>query len=182
MAQQAAPQDAVLVKLNDDLNKTYLAFGAAGKEGLAQQEVQDRNAAAAGRATAGQRVAVKASINYRNDRWDLVDAVNFKAVRLEDLKAEDLPAAMQKMDLEERKTFVAEATRRRGEIQKQTADANKERDLFVAAATAKAAAEEAKAAAGKAGAPPPSAAHHGTLGGAMKKAVHEQAAAKSIEL
>lgn len=39
-----APQDAAIVKLNEDLNKTYIAYGKTGESKLQAQTAQDANA------------------------------------------------------------------------------------------------------------------------------------------
>ena len=36
-----APQDQKIATLNDELNKTYIAYGAAGKDKKANQAAQD---------------------------------------------------------------------------------------------------------------------------------------------
>jgi len=91
-----APQDAEIARLGEELNRTYLAFGRGGQAGAARQAEQDRNARA--HAVAGapvQRAVAKASAQYRNAGWDLVDAVAECEVRLEELKDEDLPEVMR---------------------------------------------------------------------------------------
>ncbi|HUQ52427.1 MAG TPA: vWA domain-containing protein, partial [Gammaproteobacteria bacterium] len=43
VANVATPFDAPLAALNDEMNKTYIAFGTAGERGRANQAEQDRN-------------------------------------------------------------------------------------------------------------------------------------------
>ena len=54
---------------------------------------------------------------YCNDGWDLVDAIKNGKCKLEEVKTEDLPADMQKLDQAGRKAKVAEAAKQREEIQ-----------------------------------------------------------------
>lgn len=128
-----APQDARIVALNEELNKTYVAFGKQGRDKLRNQAVQDNNAnrkkesgAAVGRAIA------KSSKNYYNASWDLVDASKEKDFDWTKVKEEDLPEEMKKLDLEGRKKYVADKEAKRAEIQKKIQSLNEARKKFVA--------------------------------------------------
>jgi len=127
-----APQDAKIVELNAKLNETYIPIGASGKRRVAEQVAQDANAAAnKGSGAELQRVVSKASGNYWNANWDLVDACKTKDFKWEELKDEDLPEEMRKLDVEGRKKHVAEQQAKRDEINKQIQALNKEREAFV---------------------------------------------------
>ena len=129
-----APQDQDLARLSGALNGTYLAYGAGGGDGVRRQEAQDRNAASV--ASSGAlvaRAAAKASGNYQNGSWDLVDAAKDKDFRLDSLKPADLPATMQALPPAERKEFVEKKSRERGELQAQIQTLNEARTKFVAA-------------------------------------------------
>lgn len=158
VAAVVAPQDAELARLNQELNATYVAFGAKGKEAKARQAAQDRNAESAGQGAAVQRAAAKASSNYRNDDWDLVDAAK-AGVAPAAIPAAQLPPEMQAMDAKERETYVRDLSARRSEIQSKMQRLQTERQAHVAA-------EEKKAAAS--GGP--------TMDKAMLEAIHEQGA------
>ena len=109
-----APQDKEIEKLGTDLNKTYVPYGAKGKAGMENQKAQDKNASSAGSGSNLQRQVCKASHNYNNDRWDLVDAIKKGTVKLEDIKEEDLPEEMRKMSMEEKKKYVEAKAAERG--------------------------------------------------------------------
>lgn len=126
-----APQDKEIAKLNEELNKTYVAYGAHGQEAAANQAVQDGNAAKLGLEAYNQRAACKASGNYTNGHWDLVDAYKADAKKLETVKVEELPAELQKLKPEERKAFVEEKSKARAEIQEKIAKLNTERVQYV---------------------------------------------------
>jgi hypothetical protein len=149
--------------LNTKLNGTYISYGAFGGVGRARQEVQDSNAAStpAAPAVVAQRVASKASANYRNAEWDLVDRSKEKDFDLAKLKNEELPEEMRKMTLEEKKEHLAKKTTERGELQKRIADLAKDREKYVA--------EKSKADS-----------KENTLGKAVSTAVREQAAKKGV--
>jgi hypothetical protein len=128
----AAPQDAAIVKLGDELNKTYVAYGKAGRLGSENQRAQDKNAASAAPAVAAERSLSKASAQYRNESWDLVDAAKDGKFRLADVKDEELPENMRKMTAEERKAYVEKQTAERERIQKEIAGLNAERQKYIA--------------------------------------------------
>ncbi len=127
-----APQDAEIVKLNEELNKTYIAFGARGAARFAEQAAQDNNALekkASGAAV--QRAVSKASLNYHNSSWDLCDASKAKDFDWTKLKDDELPENMRKMDVAGRKKYVAECQAKRDAITEKIQKLNKERQTFV---------------------------------------------------
>ncbi len=158
-----APQDKEIAELNGKLNHTYIAFGARGADGKARQEAQDSNAASAPAAPSvvAQRALSKASANYSNATWDLVDRSKEKDFDLGKLKDEELPEEMRKMSADERKAHLTKKTAERADIQKQIADLAKKRDAYVA---------EALKSEGK----------DSTLGRAVTTAVREQAEKKGV--
>jgi len=127
-----APQDADIVKLNEELNKTYLAYGGEGAARVQTQAAQDALAgehAAAGAAV--QRAVTKASANYCNTTWDLVDACKQKDFDWSKMKAETLPEEMRKMTAEERVAHVEKMAKQRAEVQSRIQSLNKQREEFV---------------------------------------------------
>lgn len=130
-----APQDMELAKLGSELNQTYLAFGASGRAAAERQSLQDRNAMALAPASGAvvQRAVTKASANYQNASWDLVDAAKDTSFKLEEVKPADLPAEMQKMTEAERKEFIEKKARDRAELQAKIQTLNAEREKYVAA-------------------------------------------------
>ncbi len=128
-----APQDKEIVRLNEELNKTYINYGAAAPAAKARQVAQDTNAAAKAESGAQvQRVISKASANYCNTAWDLVDACKQKDFDITKVKEADLPEEMKKMSADERKAYIAAKTAERDEIQKKVLTLNKEREAYVA--------------------------------------------------
>jgi hypothetical protein len=127
-----APQDTEIARLGVDLNKTYVPFGKMGQEGLARQSAQDANAGSVSAAVLANRSVSKSNAFYCNDAWDLVDAIKNGKCKLEDVKDEDLPAELRKLDKAGRKNKVDEATRQRNEIQAKILKLNTERDKYLA--------------------------------------------------
>ncbi len=129
-----APQDKEIVKLNEELNKTYISYGKDAPASKLRQEVQDSNAAAKAESGAQvQRVISKASANYSNTGWDLVDACKQKDFDITKIKEADLPEEMKKMTVDERKDYLAKKTAERAEIQQKVLELNKQREAYVSA-------------------------------------------------
>ena len=158
-----APQDKALIELSNRLNGTYIVYGARGRQFKANQVAQDLNALTVSGANASSRAMTKSSQFYRNDSWDIVDALKHDKVKLEEIKNEDLPENMQKMSMEERKAYVESNAKKRAEIQKKIQVLNEQRKKYVA--------EEMKKLQrrGK------------TLGSAMIQAVRRQATARNFK-
>jgi hypothetical protein len=159
-----SPYDKEIVKLGQDLNKTYVPYGKEGKEAAKRQEEQDSNAEKAGGGANVGRANSKGGENYRNDSWDLVDALENKTVKLEDVKTEDLPEDLRKLNKEDLKKYIDKKKEERAELRKNLAEANTKREAYVA--------EERKKLAEKG---------EKTLDEAMVKTVKEQAARKNIK-
>lgn len=129
-----APQDREIARLSSELNNTYLAYGRAGAAGSSRQEMQDRNAATV--ASSGalvERSVAKASPNYNNGSWDLVDASRNNDFKLEAVKESDLPATMQALPPAERQEFVEQKSKERARLQAKINELNAEREQYVAA-------------------------------------------------
>ena len=92
-----APQDEKIVKLNEELNKTYIAYGKIGQAKLESQTVQDANALSKKKSGAAVgRAVTKASKNYWNGNWDLGDASKAKDFDWATVKEADLPEEMKR--------------------------------------------------------------------------------------
>jgi len=128
----AAPQDKEIAELGARLNSTYVAYGSLGRDAAARQSAQDMNAAAASSTVATQRAAAKASYNYRNESWDLVDALKYKNADLGKFKAEELPEEMRKMTIDEQKAYIEAKARERAQIQQQIQRLNDGRTKYIA--------------------------------------------------
>ncbi len=159
------PYDAEIGQLNDELNKTYIAFGSVGKERQARQLAQDANASSFGSSNNAERAVSKSKKStYNNATWDAVDAMEEDEEIVEKMKEEDLPEEMKGMDTKERKEFIAGKAKEREEIQKKIQESAKKRSKFIA--------EKRKESANK---------EENTLDAVMLKAVREQAENKAFK-
>jgi hypothetical protein len=133
-----APQDKQISTLGIELNKTYLGYGVHAREGMAKQQSEDNNATAhAGKGAAQQRAVSKASYNYCNTAWDLVDACREGTVKLADVPVDQLPEAMKTMTPEQREAHLKKMTEMRAGLQQKIMLLNREREAFVAEALKK---------------------------------------------
>jgi len=121
-----------LKELGIELNQTYIPYGARANEAAERQAAQDRNAAAASKEANVQRAVSKSSAHYRNDAWDLVDAVKHNQIDLEDVEAEDLPEQMQRMTAAQRRAYIESKENERAELQQRIRQLNEQRKKYVA--------------------------------------------------
>lgn len=163
----AAPQDDEILRLNNELNQTYIAYGEKGKVAKVAQEQQDSNQVSYSKANLSDRAAFKASKQYSNtaSSWDVVSAVASGSVKAEELKKEDLPKEMQSMSPKEREKYINANIQKRKDIQDRITKLSNERRQYVAL-------KEKEAA--KAGTTQ-------TLDTAIIKSIHSQAAPKGYE-
>jgi len=132
-----APQDKRLAELNATLNKTYIPYGSEGANKIARQSLMDQKNQAISMGQLAKRTISKASSFYRNDSWDLVDALEGGKVDLDKIDQEKLPAPMKKMEKEKQKEFVKEKMDQRKEVREEIARLSKQREDFVAEQKAK---------------------------------------------
>lgn len=118
--------DDQILKLNDALNKTYVAYGRQGKDKVANQAAQDSNALKAPAAPGGApdaaiaRGVSKAGALYRNAGWDLVDRMKEdKGFDITKLKEAELCDELKKLKPAERLAYVKKKAAERETIQKQ---------------------------------------------------------------
>jgi len=133
VANVATPFDEALTALNGELNGTYIAFGAGGERGRANQAEQDSNAAAMSPAAAASRTVSKAGALYRAD-WDLVGAVE-SGKELAAIPAAELPAELQALPPAEREAFVREKAERRAQLQQKIGELAAARSEYIAEQT-----------------------------------------------
>ena len=126
-----APQDEEIARLGQALNKTYIAYGAAGSAMKERQKKQDMNAAGMSEESVIQRSIAKASRQYNNASWDLADAARDGKVDVDKLKDEELPPEMKKMNKAERKAYIEKRTKERAEIQKKIQILQEQRRAYI---------------------------------------------------
>jgi hypothetical protein len=156
------PFDDDLMRLNTELNRTYLGYGAQAMEYRLRQDAADGAALAAAPQAAASRVAAKSSQAYENSAWDLVDLAKNRAEAVAALPEEELPEVLRGKDADARAAVIACYSASRAAVQTRIQAVSASRAAFVAA-------EEAKQAA---------ASGTTTLGQALQQAIAEQARKK----
>ena len=131
----STPFDAKLADLAAKLGKTYVTYGAK----------KERDAKVATQAAAESRITTDAAMGAQADRalnkavnsfqydGDLVQDVENEAVKIEDVKKDDLPEDLQKMTVPERKKEIDKRIAQRKQIRAEILTLSKQRDEFVAA-------------------------------------------------
>jgi hypothetical protein len=125
------PYDQEIIRLGDELNGTYVGYGRAGEASKSRQAEQDVNAASMGAAAPVERSVAKAQDAYSNAGWDLLDALQKKAVTLGSLKDDELPAQMKGMTPGQKEKYVKDLAAQRAELQQKINAANEKRRVFI---------------------------------------------------
>jgi hypothetical protein len=125
------PYDEKIEAMNERLNNTYVYYGQSGSSRKQLQSAQDNNAESYGRSNKVERAISKSSHVYDNSSWDLVDAYKEDETVITKAKAEELPAEMKGMTVEQRKAYVVQKTNERTAIQKEIQLLNKKRQEYI---------------------------------------------------
>lgn len=132
------PYDADIAELNKQLNDTYIPYGVRGNELSTRQMQQDSNAFNSSSGSAGiNRAITKASSNYRNSSWDLVDALTDNTVDLNSLDKNTLPENLRSSSTNEIRMYVEKMKQKRAKIQAQIAELSQKRAEYIAKNTPK---------------------------------------------
>jgi len=128
------PHDEVIIKLNAELNETYLWYGdaQAKKKYKSNQANQDANSAMSGRSAQISRCQTKGGSAYSNVNRDLVDTYEADEKLLEKVKQSDLPEAMQRMSKEEQTSHIADMMMTRKTLQAKIKAEVTKRDQLIA--------------------------------------------------
>ena len=128
------PQDTIIIRLNAELNKTYLWYGKkeARRRYAENQLAQDANAAESSAGALVGRAIAKAGGAYRNVRRDLVDTLADDAKALDKIQEAELPGVLKKMQLSDRKAHVERLAETRQQLQQRIATLKQQRDTYLA--------------------------------------------------
>jgi Mg-chelatase subunit ChlD len=124
------PMDAELAKLNVAVGKTLVPYGAETEQKavVAKQRVAE----AAPAAEAADRLAYNTASGVAvQGGGDLVDAVNAGYIKPGELKRDQLPPEMQKLNATEQKAYLDKKMAERAAIQKQIAELTAKRKAYM---------------------------------------------------
>ncbi|HEX8146940.1 MAG TPA: VWA domain-containing protein [Pyrinomonadaceae bacterium] len=137
----ATPYDSRLSELGTRLGSTYLAYGGgAGADGerfrdeaMARQVKTESAVAGAAPSVAQAERAVNKALNRDAYVGDLLQSIENNSVKLDEVKAEDLPADLRKLSADERKKDVERRLSERQKIRDEIVSLKKQRDDYIAA-------------------------------------------------
>jgi len=138
----STPMDAELAKLNAEVGRTLVPYGSERKRGevMAKQVAAEAAAAPA----AADRLAYNASTGKAvQGGGDLVDDLKDNRVKLEEVKADELPAEMKNLTKEQQAAYLKAKAEERQKVQARIAELVKKRQEYIN--------EEMRKAAGKGG-------------------------------
>lgn len=138
----ATPYDIKIDDCNTRLNATYLYYGHEGSIMKERQEQQDMAAQSISYENKASRAEAKAKINYSNAGWDLIDAVNQKQVKLEDVDKSTLPEKYRNMSNKQLQAEIDRLSNERTVIQREIIDLSAEREKYILAELQKTGEEE----------------------------------------
>ncbi len=146
------PQDKIILKLNADLNKTYLWYGTREQRGAygGNQLAQDTNAETLSESVAVSRAAIKAGKAYSNFGRCVVDTFMEDADILSKVKEEDLPDELQKIAADKREAYVKQKVADRKQLQQKINKLAAEREAYLQKERARLAEEAGEATLGDA--------------------------------
>jgi hypothetical protein len=132
------PYDSVIYALNDQLNNTYISYGAMGYAKKGKQSQMDLANTRVSKSAGLKRIAVKGKKElYKNTEWDLVDAAIENPKAIEQLDVKTLPDSLKNKTKEEIKIIVKQKATDRSKIQTDIANKSIEREKFIASEKAK---------------------------------------------
>lgn len=130
----ATPYDSTIFVLNDKLNRTYIAYGAAGGAAMAKQGEVDKMNYSMNKSVAAKRVAVKGKKGlYKNDSWDMVDAQEKDQNFVNTIDTKSLPDSLKNKSKEEIKKIINAKGAERNNIQQEIAKLSVQRENYIAA-------------------------------------------------
>ena len=136
----STPMDKELSRLNERIGATLIPYG----DSKLQAEVHAKYAMAASAPVAA--MADRLSYNSKTGkavqgRGELVDALNDKTLKLDEIDQKQLPAELQKLDRSELQKRIAKARDERADLQKQIVEVSKKREAYIQSENKRLAAE-----------------------------------------
>ncbi len=136
----STPMDKELSRLNERIGTTLIPYG----DSKLQAEVHAKYAMAASAPVAA--MADRLSYNSKTGkavqgRGELVDALNDKTLKLDEIDQKQLPTELQKLDRSELQKRIAKTRDERADLQKQIVEVSKKREAFIQSENKRLAAE-----------------------------------------
>ncbi len=134
VARIVAPQDADIVRLGNEMNKTFVPYGDHGRKAAERQKVEDSNASANAASGASiQRSIFKGKKQYaRTNRWDLVSLIMNKQLTYDKIDKKKLPAHLRNKSDKEVRSYIENRIKQRQQMQKDIRTLHDKRKKYVA--------------------------------------------------
>jgi len=162
-----APQDDQITRLSSKLNETYVVYGSMGQTRMRGKETLDASVASGGKSVMAERAVFKAAssaaMSAQESSWDVISAIESGAMKRSEIKKDQLPEELRKMDQAQLDKHLDSKLAERKKIKADILRLQQERKTYIAG-------EEKK----QTGAPV-------TLDKAVIDAVHKQAAQKGYK-
>ena len=123
------PFDKDLAAINTELARSTLAFG--GGRMRAEGEAKARGAAALPAPAAAERAAYQAK-NAQAATYDLLDSIKRGKVKLEEVKKDELPEELKKLDVKGQKEYLDRLDKRRADLNQKAVELDKKRSDYIA--------------------------------------------------
>ena len=157
----AAPQDDKISELSMKMNNTYVAYGASAAQNIKDKKALDSEVArVSGSSAMASRGAFKAmspSIAAEESSWDVVSALESGSIKRSEIKKDQLPDELKKMDQKALDGYIDGKLAERKKIKEEITRLQAERKAYIAKK------EKARASGGN------------TLDKAMIDTIHKQA-------
>ncbi len=134
------PYDSLILTYNQQLNATYISYGASGSAALMAQNKVDKMNYSMSKTAAVKRASVKGKKElYKNNHWDAIDASEADEKFLDKLDKKTLADTLQNKSTTELKIFIAQKKAERTNIQQEIGKLSIQRELYIASEKSKAA-------------------------------------------
>lgn len=129
----STPMDTELAKLNAEVGKTIVAYGAEPlRAEVKHKQAMMESVAAAAPSVAADRLAFNAATSkVVQGGGDLLDGIKNGDVRIDKLDAKKLPTELQKLSAEEQKSYLQKKAAERNKIQARIAELSRSRQAFI---------------------------------------------------
>ena len=128
------PQDEIILRLNTELNQTYLWYGKREKRSkyAENQRRQDANAQSLGQGIASSRFSAKAGAAYSNRSRCVVDTFIEDAEILKKIREEELPDVLRELPADKREGYVKDMLAKRNKVRGKIKELSKQREAYLA--------------------------------------------------
>lgn len=125
----ATPFDKRLGEINRELAGSTVVFGDERMRRAGRAKAEE--AASLPAAPAADRAGFAGKSGSTAKGYDLIDAIKNKEIKLEELKETDLPDDLRKLTVEQRKTYLDDLDKKRGQLQKEAVELDKKRQEYI---------------------------------------------------